>query len=68
MGKDICRFIKCFFSNLHLSNDWENTYISLVPKVDSFQDFRDFHPISLCNVIYEAIFKSLANCLKSTFS
>lgn len=38
-----------------------STYITLVPKHDSFNDFR---PISLCNMIYKIITKIIINQLR----
>ena len=40
------------------------TNITLVPKNKNSQRMTDFRPISLCNVVYKIISKTLANCLK----
>ena len=40
------------------------TFICLIPKVNSPQKITEFHPISLCNVSYKIISKVLANWLK----
>jgi len=45
-----------------------DTNIFLIPKKDNPESMRDFHPISLCNVIYEIISKVLANRLKPFLS
>ena len=41
-----------------------DTYICLIPKVRSLQKITEYHPISLCNVVYKIVAKVLANRLK----
>ncbi|KAH9689005.1 reverse transcriptase domain-containing protein [Citrus sinensis] len=41
-----------------------HTYLALIPKVQKPRKVTDFIPISLCNVIYRIIAKTLANRLK----
>ena len=40
-----------------------DTTIVLIPKLKSPFEHKDFHPISLCNVIYEMISKCLVNSI-----
>lgn len=55
---------------LHILNDGGNiaplnhTYIALIPKVEKPRKVVDFRPISLCNVIYRIIAKTIASRLK----
>ena len=41
-----------------------HTYIALIPKATKPRSVSEFRPISLCNVIYRIIVKSMANRLK----
>ena len=40
--------------------EWNNTAITLVPKIECPNTIRDFRPISCCNVSYKCITKILA--------
>jgi len=62
--EDVFQVIKDFYSNAVLPSDLNNTFITLIPKICQPTTPKDFRPISLCNVIYKIIAKSLANRLK----
>ncbi|PON44582.1 hypothetical protein PanWU01x14_265670 [Parasponia andersonii] len=48
-----------------LMGEFNKTRVVLVPKVSSPKHVSDFRSISLCNVIYKIITKTMANRLKS---
>lgn len=41
------------------------TFITIIPKKSNVDRIYDFHPISLCNVVYKLVSKVLANRLKT---
>ena len=64
VGQDV---ISATFSVLNLGTippKINHTFISLIPKTKSPKSAKDIRPISLCNVIYKLISKTVANRLK----
>jgi len=47
-----------------MPDGWNETNITLIPKVSMPERVKDLRPISLCNVVYKIISKVLANGLK----
>ncbi|PKI71328.1 hypothetical protein CRG98_008328 [Punica granatum] len=56
--------VKSFFNSGFILKEWNNTFICLVTKCQGASTFKDFRPISLCNVCYKVISKIIANMLK----
>ncbi|XP_075483594.1 uncharacterized protein LOC142523746 [Primulina tabacum] len=44
--------------------DWNATVVTLVPKTQNPMTLKDFRPISLCNVCYKIVARSLTNRLR----
>ncbi|KAF5445540.1 hypothetical protein F2P56_034586 [Juglans regia] len=64
VGDQVCSYALKFLNHGGLLNDVNDTYISLIPKVKSPTKVADYRPISLCNVLYKIVSKTIANRLK----
>jgi hypothetical protein len=64
IGDDITKLVQNFYHNGYLPQQLNETSIALIPKKLHCSTPQDFRPISLCNVIYKIIAKSLANRMK----
>lgn len=61
MQNDIVYLVQDFFAGRCDLAAINSTYVSLIPKVDNPETFKDFRPIGLCNVVYKIISKVLVN-------
>jgi len=61
---DVMRFISDFHRNGRLTRGINNTFIALIPKVDSPQRLNEFRPISLVGCLYKILSKVLSNRLR----
>jgi len=52
----------------NMSEAFNSTFITLIPKVDEPQSFVDFRSISLCNFIYKITSKIIALYIKPILS
>jgi len=52
------------FQTGHFDPEISSTLIALIPKIDSPKTYKDFRPISLCNIIYKIITKVLLHRLR----
>ena len=64
MGDTVDNAMLDFLKFGHMVPEINHTHIILIPKIKAPKKISDFHPISLCNVIYKIISKVLANRLK----
>jgi len=64
VGDDIFHMVHSTFHTGHFDPEISKTLISLIPKTDSPNTYKDFIPISLCNIIYKSITKVLVHRLR----
>jgi hypothetical protein len=64
VGDDVTNLVRNFYITGVLPPHLNDTHIALIPKKIACHLPADFRPISLCNVVYKIIAKSLANRLK----
>ena len=64
VGQMVFLVIKNFFMSAQLNSNVNSTLIALVPKKPNSCKVLDYHPISLCNVLYKILSKVMANRLK----
>jgi hypothetical protein len=64
IGDEVSRVVLYFLNNGVLNKELNLTYIALIPKVANPSCVTEFRPISLCNVLYKLVAKTLANRLK----
>ncbi|CAA7406434.1 unnamed protein product [Spirodela intermedia] len=57
--------IKEIFRRKVFTRSWKATFLALIPKVTTPTSFRDFRPISLCNVCYKVVSKIVTRRLSS---
>lgn len=57
---EVVEVVSKFFKKGKLPKSWNSTFISLIPKVTTAKEPKDYISISLCNVLYKIITKILA--------
>lgn len=68
IGDSLCKLIGDIFREPEKVRDINDTYLTLIPKVDAVCKVKDFRPISLCNVSYKVITKILAQRIRILMS
>jgi hypothetical protein len=64
MKSNVIKGVNKFFKSGHMPPAVNEMTIVLIPKKDEPEFLKDFHPISLCNVIYKMVSKCLVNRLR----
>lgn len=64
LSNDVMRFLLEFRKNGHLTKQINNTFIALIPKVNSPEHLDEYKPISLVGIMYKILAKVLANILR----
>jgi hypothetical protein len=64
VGEDIFQLVKTAFTTGYFDPAISETLISLIPKIDPPNSYKDFRPISLCNIVYKIITKVLVHRLR----
>ena len=63
VAEDVCEAVVSFFCGQELPRSFMATWVVLIPKVSSPQEFSQFRPISMCNFFNKVISNILANRL-----
>lgn len=64
VGDEVWSFVRDAFATGYFDPSLTETLIVLIPKGDNPTSFKEFRPISLCNVVYKLISKVPVACLR----
>lgn len=64
MGEEVNKAALSFLER-EMEKPTNFTHISLIPKVKAPMNVSNYRPISLCNIMYKIIAKTLANKMKN---
>ena len=64
MGKDVTKVVLSCLASGVIPPSINQTFITLILKAKSPTKVFEYHPISLCNIIYKLVSKVIANKLK----
>ncbi|KAI5313027.1 hypothetical protein L3X38_042201 [Prunus dulcis] len=64
IGEDIALICLQILNNGKSIKEFNHTLVALIPKIKNVKNVKEFRPISLCNVNYKIVAKTLANRLR----
>jgi hypothetical protein len=64
IGEEVSQAVLHILNKGCMNKELNLSYIALIPRCKNPTSVFQFHPISLCNVLYKLISKTLANRLK----
>jgi hypothetical protein len=65
IANDVYDLVASFYRSGYLPAEINYTHITLIPKINAPLTPKDYRPISLCNVAYKIIAKSLADRIRN---
>jgi hypothetical protein len=68
MGQDLLDVVEDARTRGVINPQLNNTYLVLIPKSNLPKHFKDYRPISLCNLCYKLISKIIANRIRPILS
>lgn len=68
VGKSVCELIQNIFRGQCIDPNINKTLLVLIPEAHNLENITQFHPISLCTVLYKIITKTIVHCLHSIMS
>lgn len=68
LGDCLTNFCISCFDNAVIPKVINESYITLIPKVDNPESMSDFRPIGLCNTIYKLITKIISSRIRPVLS